>query len=85
MSSTSETRHPVAKGYHVADEAAKKAAVGIYMGPLLVAEDCEPLTTQSLLPHHSSRQSISSREGCLDKMKGHKKHSRRSPEGFVDK
>lgn len=33
------------KGNNVADEAAKRAATETCIGPLLVAEDCEPLTT----------------------------------------
>lgn len=49
----------IAKGNHLADEAAKQAAVGNHMGTLLVAEDCEHLTTlSSLISAQESRSSV---------------------------
>lgn len=49
MSSSQETDSLIARGNNTADEAAKQAATAMCMGPLLVAEDCEPLTTLSSL------------------------------------
>lgn len=53
----------IAKGNNVADEVAKRAAAETCIGLLLVAEDCEPLTTLSSLTeaqHHAgvSEQSV---------------------------
>ncbi len=39
----------IATGNNLADEAAKRAAIGTIMAPLLFAADCEPLTTLSSL------------------------------------
>lgn len=39
----------IAKSNNEADEGAKHAATATCMGPLLVAEDCKPLTTLSSL------------------------------------
>ena len=37
----------IAKGNNEADETAKRAATVVSIGPMLVAEDCEPITTSA--------------------------------------